>query len=66
MVDRSSSLQHEYHILKQLNGGIGIPCVFWFGRESTYHALALNLLGPSIHHIFLKRNKKFALHTVIN
>ncbi|KAG1727192.1 kinase-like domain-containing protein [Suillus paluster] len=66
IVNNLSSLQREYHILKQLEGGVGIPHVLWFGRESTYHALALNLLGSSLHDIFLIHSQKFSLHTVVN
>ncbi|KAG1744583.1 CSNK1A1 protein [Suillus paluster] len=66
IVNNLSSLQHEYHILKQLEGGVGIPHVLWFGRELTYHALALNLLGSSLHDIFLIHSQKFSLHTVVN
>jgi hypothetical protein len=44
----SSSVEHEYHILKQLEGGVGIPHALWFGRESTYHVLVLDLLGSSL------------------
>ncbi|KAG1872225.1 casein kinase I delta [Suillus subluteus] len=65
-VNHSSSVQHEYHILKNLEGGIGIPRALWFGRELAYHALVLDLLGPSLHHIFLAHNRKFSLDTVVN
>jgi hypothetical protein len=61
IIDGSSSVQREYHILK-----VGIPRALWFGRESTYHALVLDLLGPSLHDLFLMHNRKFPLHTVIN
>ncbi|KAG0704168.1 casein kinase 1 [Suillus ampliporus] len=64
--NNSSSLEHEYHVLKQLEGGVGIPHVIWFSREATYHALALDLLGPSLHGLFLAHNQKFELHTVVN
>ncbi|KAG2134704.1 casein kinase I delta [Suillus cothurnatus] len=66
IIDGSSSVQHEYDILEQLEGGVGIPCTLWFGRESTYHALVLGLLGPLLHDLFLRHNQKFALHTVVN
>ncbi|KAG1790851.1 kinase-like domain-containing protein [Suillus plorans] len=66
IVNNSSSLQCKYHILKQLEGGVSIPHVLWFGRESIYHALALELLGSSLHDIFLSHDQKFSLHTVVN
>ncbi|KAG0693539.1 putative casein kinase I [Suillus ampliporus] len=56
----------SYAILKRLEGGIGIPCALWFGRESKYHALVLSLLGPSLHDLFLAHDRKFSLHTVVN
>ncbi|KAG0703819.1 casein kinase I alpha [Suillus ampliporus] len=60
-INHSSSVQREYHILKNLEGGVGIPHALWFGRESTYHALVLDLLGPSLHSIFLAHNQNSAL-----
>ncbi|KAG1745802.1 casein kinase I isoform delta [Suillus occidentalis] len=48
------------------SGGVGIPHTLWFGRESTYHTLVLDLLGPSLHDLFLAHNQKFSLHTVVN
>ncbi|KAG2084076.1 kinase-like domain-containing protein [Suillus discolor] len=66
ITNQSSSLQHEYAILKRLEGGIRIPRALWFGRESAYHALVLDLLGPSLHDLFLSHNQKFSLHTVVN
>jgi serine/threonine protein kinase len=57
---------NEYKILKQLAGGVGIPRVFWFGRESTYHALVLDLLGPSLHDIFIAHDQRFSLPNVVN
>ncbi|KAG1838224.1 kinase-like domain-containing protein [Suillus subluteus] len=53
VVNHSSSVEREYFILKQLEGGVGIPRTFWFGRESAYHALVLELLRPSLHQLFL-------------
>ncbi|KAG2141116.1 CK1/CK1/CK1-D protein kinase [Suillus clintonianus] len=61
-----SSVQREYAILKRLEGGVGIPRALWFGRESTYHALVLGLLGPSLQDLFLAHDRKFSLHTVVN
>ncbi|KAG1784724.1 casein kinase I delta [Suillus plorans] len=61
-----SSLQHENNILKQLAGGVGIPRALWFGRELTYYALVLDLLGPSKHNLFIACNRQFSLCNVVN
>ncbi|KAG1852195.1 kinase-like protein [Suillus subluteus] len=66
IVDRTSSIQNEYHTLRHLEGGVGIPHAIWFVRESTYHALVLDLLGPSLYALFLSHNRKFTLHAVMN
>ncbi|KAG1901707.1 kinase-like domain-containing protein, partial [Suillus fuscotomentosus] len=66
VTNNPSSVEHEYCILRQLKGGVGIPRVPWFGRESTYYALALDLLGPSLDDLFLTCNHKFRLQTVVN
>ncbi|KAG2059900.1 hypothetical protein BDR06DRAFT_1062662 [Suillus hirtellus] len=34
IVNHSSPVKREYYILKQLEGGVGIPCTFWFGRDN--------------------------------
>ncbi|KAG1719415.1 kinase-like protein [Suillus lakei] len=65
-ITHSSSVQCEYNILKHLEGGVGIPRALWFGRELMYHALVLDLLGPSLHSLFLSHSRKFSLDTVIN
>ncbi|KAG2108219.1 casein kinase I [Suillus discolor] len=66
VVDHSSSVEREYWILKQLEGGVGIPRTLWFSRESVYHALVLELLGPSLHQLFLANNQRFSLLNVVN
>ncbi|KAG1797306.1 kinase-like domain-containing protein [Suillus plorans] len=66
LTSHPSSVERKYHILKRLEDGVGIPCAIWFGRESTYHALALELLGPSLHDLFKAHDRKFNLHTVVN
>lgn len=58
-----SSVEREYHNLQQLQGGAGIPCAHWFGRELAYDALVLDLLGPSLYEL-LAQHKTFGLHTV--
>jgi hypothetical protein len=64
--NHSSSVWHKYNILKQLTGGVRIPRVFWFRRESMYHVLVLDLLGLSLHDIFIAHDRRFSLHNVVN
>ncbi|KAG1807203.1 kinase-like domain-containing protein [Suillus variegatus] len=66
LTSHPSSVECEYHILKRLEDGVGIPHAIWFSRESMYHALALELLGPSLHDLFKAHDRKFNLHTVVN
>ncbi|KAG1838865.1 kinase-like domain-containing protein, partial [Suillus subalutaceus] len=66
IVDHSSYVEHEYWIIKQLEGGVGIPRTLWFSRESAYHALVLELLGSSLHQLFLTNNQRFSLLNVVN
>ncbi|KAI6096387.1 kinase-like domain-containing protein, partial [Pisolithus sp. B1] len=65
--DGESSVEREYHILKELKGGLGgegIPHAHWFSRESTYDALVLDLLGLLLHDLLLQY-QMFSLSTVI-
>ncbi|KAG2057835.1 kinase-like protein [Suillus hirtellus] len=48
------------------DGGVGILGAVWFSREATYDALVLDLLGPSLHDIFLMCNRKFDFCTILN
>jgi serine/threonine protein kinase len=66
VTDHSSSVEREYYILKQLKGGVGIPRALWFGIESAYHVLVLDLLGPSLQDLFIAHNRKFSLHTIVD
>ncbi|KAG6377814.1 hypothetical protein JVT61DRAFT_14588 [Boletus reticuloceps] len=62
-INRGSSLEHKYEVLKFLGGSDGIPRIHWFGREANYDVLVLDLLGPSLHDL-MSRHKKFHIHTV--
>ncbi|KAK4233379.1 hypothetical protein C8A03DRAFT_19543 [Achaetomium macrosporum] len=39
-------LKHEADVYKSLAGGVGIPFIRWYGTESDYHVMVLDLLGP--------------------
>ena len=51
--------------MKQLQGGIGIPNLHWFGVEAGLNIMAIDLLGPSLEDMFCLCQKKFTLKTVL-
>ena len=53
-------LKNESYVLLNLKGP-GIPSVISFGVCGKYNILVENLLGKSIHDIWLEKNKKFNL-----
>lgn len=59
-----SFLEHEHHILRQLDGITGIPRVHWFGEEGRYNALILDCLGPSLEDVFNFCHRSFSLNTI--
>jgi len=58
-------LERERDVYNNLNNGVGVPSVFWFGTEGNYNALVLERLGPSLHEIFYRCNSKFSLRTIL-
>ncbi|KIJ18793.1 hypothetical protein PAXINDRAFT_71064, partial [Paxillus involutus ATCC 200175] len=55
--DGTSTVEQEYYILKQLEGSVSFPRAHWFGRESRFDVLVLDLLGPSLHELLTRRKK---------
>ncbi|KAG1766767.1 hypothetical protein EDD22DRAFT_844781 [Suillus occidentalis] len=70
IVNHSSSVECEYFILKQLKGRVkaelASPAPSGLDRELAYHVLVLELLGPSLHQLFLANNWRFSLLNVMN
>ncbi|KAG0168219.1 serine/threonine protein kinase [Apophysomyces sp. BC1015] len=58
-------LLYEAKVYKALQGGVGIPLLKWAGTECDYHALVIDLLGPSLEGLFNFCNRKFSLKTVL-
>ena len=62
-MDGGSSVEREYDTLKELVDIAGLPRPRWFGRESNYDALVIDLLGPSLYQL-LQRHRKLCVSTV--
>ncbi|KAL7084309.1 hypothetical protein ACP275_14G216800 [Erythranthe tilingii] len=58
-------LHYESKIYMLLQGGLGIPSLKWFGVESEYNVMVIDLLGPSLEDLFNYCNRKFTLKTVL-
>jgi serine/threonine protein kinase len=65
----NSSKNHlliEYKILKRLIGGIGIPKVYYYGKENDNIFLVQELLGNNLSQEMKKRKNKFSKKTFIS
>lgn len=58
-------LHYESKLYMLLQGGTGIPHLKWFGVESDYNVMVIDLLGPSLEDLFNYCNRKFTLKTVL-
>ncbi|KAL8513795.1 hypothetical protein ACS0TY_013055 [Phlomoides rotata] len=58
-------LHYESKIYMLLQGGTGIPNLKWFGVESEYNVMVIDLLGPSLEDLFNYCNRKLSLKTVL-
>lgn len=58
-------LLHEAKILKELQGEIGIPKIYYYNQVSDYNYLVMELLGASLESLFNKCNRKFSLKTTL-
>ncbi|PSR97970.1 Casein kinase 1-like protein [Actinidia chinensis var. chinensis] len=58
-------LYYESKLYMLLQGGTGVPHLKWFGVESEYNAMVIDLLGPSLEDLFNYCNRKFTLKTAL-
>jgi casein kinase 1 len=62
---KHAQLLFEAKVLKALQGGVGVPTLFWFGQEFSSNIMVMSLLGPSLEDLFNLCNRKFSLKTVL-
>ncbi|KAL9264349.1 Casein kinase 1-like protein [Drosera capensis] len=58
-------LHYESKLYVLLQGGTGIPHLKWYGVESEYNIMVIDLLGPSLEDLFNYCSRKFSLKTVL-
>lgn len=58
-------LLYESKLYRVLQGGTGIPYLHWYGVETNYNVLVMDLLGPSLEDLFNACDRHFTPHTVM-
>lgn len=63
---RNPQLMSEGNVYRHLEGGPGIPHVYWFGlHEPLYNVLVMDLLGPSLQDLFAYCGRKLSVKTTL-
>ena len=58
-------LLYESKVYRILQGGEGIPCIYYYGVEGEYNVMVIELLGPTLEDLLNICNKRFTLKTVL-
>ncbi|XP_053435942.1 casein kinase I-like isoform X2 [Nycticebus coucang] len=58
-------LLYESKLYKVLQGGIGIPHIWWYGQDGDHNILVMDLLGPSLEDLFNFCSRRFTMKTVL-
>lgn len=59
-------LLQEGAVYRNLEGGAGIPKVYWFGfHGAEYRALVMDLLGPTLEDLFYLCKRHFSMKTLL-
>ncbi|XP_043751134.1 casein kinase I-like [Cervus elaphus] len=62
---RQPRLINEKELYNVLQGGVGIPQIRWYGQETDYKVLVMDLLGPSLEDLFNFCSRRFTMKTVL-
>ncbi|XP_067931304.1 casein kinase I-like [Watersipora subatra] len=62
---RHPQLHYESKLYKLLSGGVGIPEAKYYGQESEYNVLVMDLLGPSLEDLFNYCSRRLTLKSTL-
>ena len=62
---RFPQLSFECKVYRQLESGVGVPQVHWYGKHKENNVMVLDLLGPSLDDLFEYCGRRFTLKTVL-
>ncbi|KAH0474944.1 MAG: uncharacterized protein KVP18_001300 [Porospora cf. gigantea A] len=60
---KNPHLFYEVKLYRLLQGGAGIPNIYWYGLEGEYFVMVMDLLGPSLEDLFNYCGRRFQLKT---
>jgi serine/threonine protein kinase len=63
--NRHSKILYESRILSNLQGGIGIPTLYWAGTEGDFNIMVMDNLGRNLESLLKISGGKFSLKTVL-
>lgn len=58
-------LINEIMTYRQIQGGVGIPNIFWYGNEGNATVMVMDLLGTNLEDLFNKQKRNFTIKTVL-
>lgn len=58
-------LLYEARIIKHLQGGKGIPKIYWHGTDGEYNVMVMQLFEDNLEELFSRCKRKFTLKTVL-
>jgi casein kinase 1 alpha len=62
---RKPQLLFESKLYQILKTGVGTPHMYWYGQETEYNVLVIELLGPCLEDLFNYCSRKFTMKTIL-
>lgn len=64
-ISNIKQLINEIYIYKQIQGGFGVPNMFWYGKEGNATIMVMDLLGNNLEDLFNQQKRNFSIKTVL-